>query len=239
MGVTSNLKRYLHSLEFRRALVRRYQRFEILSEGGLRTTVANLLRAKIQKLGHPSDVYRVTCETRLYLPDVQVIPDILVWKGKHPRIWIELKDTRGFNRWRARHDWQKLQDYCDLCPSVKAGYLIYVTRIIARGLPIKRGRETLRHWPIPIALEPHIPDFEQWELEYTHRAHYKPTQREPQPESQRLRRAAARKSLKERPSRKIVSAPPQDWRASLRLSSLGLRYRAQGTSRQSRRLRAQ
>lgn len=181
MGVTSELKRYLHSAEFRDELVRRYQRYEILSEGGLRTTVASLLCAKIPTLGHPSEVYRVTCETRLRLPEVQVVPDILIWKGKHPRIWIELKDTGGFNRRRAENDWRKLQDYCKLCLTVKAGYLIYVARRSDRDFPIKRSRRTLRYWPVPIALEPHIPDFERWELEYRRREHYKPTQRAPQP----------------------------------------------------------
>lgn len=179
MGVTSELKKYLHSVEFRDELVRRYQRFEILSEGGLRTTVANLLCAKIPTLGHPSEVYRVTCETRLRLPDVQVIPDILIWKGKHPRIWIELKDSRRFNLRKAEGDWQKLQDYCKQCLTVKAGYLIYVARRNDRDLPIKRNRQTMRYWLVPIALEPHTSGFEQWELEYKRREHYKPIQRVP------------------------------------------------------------
>jgi hypothetical protein len=179
MGVTTNLKKYLHSEEFRDDLVRLYTQFEILSEAGLRTAVANLLCAKIRELGHPSEVYRVSCETRL--ANLNVIPDVLIWKGKHPRIWIELKDTRGFNRKKAEDDWQKLQKYCKQCLTVKAGYLIYVARLNGREFPIKRSRKTLRHWPIPIVLEPHISDFKDWESQYKERAHYKPTQREPRP----------------------------------------------------------
>jgi hypothetical protein len=163
MGVTTDLKKYLHSDEFRDDLVRQYARFEILSEGGLRTAVANLLHAEIPTLGHSSKTYRVTCETRLRLPGAQVVPDILIWKGKHPRIWIELKNTRGFNLWRAKRDWEKLQNYCKECNTVKAGYLVYVARRGGRDFPIKRDRKTMRYWLVPIALNPHLPDFETWE----------------------------------------------------------------------------
>jgi len=182
MGVTSELKRYLHIVEFRDELVQQYTHFEILSEGGLRTAVANLLRAKIQTLGHPSEVYRVTCEARLRLPDVQIVPDVLIWKGGHPRIWIELKDSRRFNLKKAKDDWQKLQDYCKQCQTVKAGYLIFVARRNDRDFPIKRNRQTMRYRLVPIALEPHISGFERWELEYKRREHYKPTERAPRPQ---------------------------------------------------------
>jgi hypothetical protein len=175
MGATSELKKYLHSLEFRDELISRYKCFEILSEAGLRTAVANLLCTKIRAIGQPAEGYRVTCETRL--ADVNVIPDVLIWKGRHPRICIELKDTRGFNRKKAEGDWQKLQDYCKQYLSVKAAYLIYVARLNIRDFTIKRSRQTLRCWPIPIELKPHIPDFKQWEAKYKQRAHYKSPER--------------------------------------------------------------
>lgn len=175
MSVTREIKEYLHSDSFRDELVRQYRRFEILSEAGLRTAVTNLLRRKVRLLGGgPEKGYRVTCET--HLKDVHVVPDVLIWKGSHPRIWIELKDTGRFYRKRAEDDWQKLQDHCKRYTSVKAGYFIYVARSDITDFPIKRSRLTLRYWAIPISLKRHIQDFNQWEETFKEREHYKPPQ---------------------------------------------------------------
>ena len=173
MSVTREIKEYLHSDSFRNELVRRYRRFEILAEAGLRTAVAHLLIEKVRLLADPTMGYCVTCEPRLKDVDVNVVPDVLIWKGDHPRIWIELKDTGRFNRKKAEKDWQKLQDYCKRYRSVKAGYFIYVARRDVRDFPIKRTRETLRYWPILITLQPHIADFEQWNEEFKKRERYK------------------------------------------------------------------
>jgi hypothetical protein len=183
MGATTELKKYLRGTEFRNELVQRYVRFEILSEAGLRTVVANLLCMKIQELGHPARGYTVTCEARL----TDVIPDVLIWKGGHPRICIELKDTRGFNLRRAESDWQKLQDYCRQYQSVKAGVLIYVARLNIRNFPIKRSRQTLRCWPIQISLEKDTPNFKQWEAKFRKRAHYTPPERRARSTSAQLK----------------------------------------------------
>jgi hypothetical protein len=45
------IKDYLLGPQFRRRLVRRYRRFEILSEGALRTAVVNLLRSMLRTIG--------------------------------------------------------------------------------------------------------------------------------------------------------------------------------------------
>lgn len=173
MAITTALKEYMHSSDFCKELVLQYERYEILSEAGLRTAIANLLRVKLQLLGELAEDYRVACET--HLKDVNVVPDILIWKKKHPRIWIELKDTRRFDPKKAEADWLKLQDFCKLYPSVKAGYLIYVARYDG-VFPIRRDRQTIRYWPIKIALEHHISDFTRWETEYSRRAHCEPPQ---------------------------------------------------------------
>jgi hypothetical protein len=170
MGVTVELKKYLHSAKFRDELVRQYERFEILSEAGLRTAVVNLLGAKIRALGNPAKGYRVVSEP--HLAGVNRIPDVLLWKNRHPRVWIELKDTRRFDLHKAEADWQKLQNFCKQCSFVKAGYLIYVAREEG-DLGIKRTSQTRRYWLIPIALSQRIPKMERWEKEYHRRAHYK------------------------------------------------------------------
>jgi hypothetical protein len=180
VGVTTELKNYLYSSEFCKELVRRYERFEILSEGGLRTAIANLLDAKVQTLADPAAKdYRVSCEVRL--KRVNVVPDILIWKGKHPRIWIELKDTKRFEAEKAKADWQKLRNYCRQYSTVRTGYLIYVARQDG-DLSVRRNRETMKYRPIKIALENHFADSEAWKAwnkEYEQRAHYEP----PQPKS--------------------------------------------------------
>src|SRR5271166_3867489 len=122
MTVTRAIQEYLPSDEFRDALVRKNRRFEILSEGGLRTAVANLLDAKVKALGTQARGYRVTCE--VHLKATKVVPDILLWKDRHPRIWIELKFTRIFDPKKAQSDWKKLQGQRKTYGSVKAGYLI-------------------------------------------------------------------------------------------------------------------
>ena len=76
---------------------------------------------KIHALGSSAADYQVTCE--VHLKRVNVVPDVLIWKKKHPRIWIELKDTRKFDPKKAQADWQKLQVYCKLYQTVKTGYL--------------------------------------------------------------------------------------------------------------------
>lgn len=172
MGITQEFKRYFHSPEFCGALAKKYERFEILSEGGLRTAVANLLEAKLHELGPAADSYRVTCE--VHLKGANVVPDILVWKGKHPRIWIELKDTRSFSSSKARMDWEKLKKHREQCKFVKSGYLIYVARKRNRGgkADPKRDKETRRFWPIFICLADHLPEDSKWEKRYRDRSHY-------------------------------------------------------------------
>jgi hypothetical protein len=135
------LNKYLRSIYFKRRLARGYANYEILSEAGLREAVAQAIRSKLRKLGTAKQ-YRVTCE--VYLPGPNVRPDTLIWKGKRPRIWIELKDTRTFERAFAERDWQKLQEVCAKYSSVKAGYLIYVARTGKKEFVIKRTRTTLR-----------------------------------------------------------------------------------------------
>jgi len=170
--VRRELKEYLHSPKFRDQLVRQYKNFEILCEAALRTAVANLLRDKIRAIGNPARGYRVVCEPRL---GVNVVPDILIWRNKSPRVWIELKDTGRFDQKKAKADWQKLQKYFNKCSSFKSGYLIYVARSGNGDIGIKRNNHTRRYWPITISLKQHIPEleFEQWEAEYQRRAHYK------------------------------------------------------------------
>ena len=172
MSVTSQLKEYLRGSEFRDGLVQQYTRFEILSEGGLRTAAANLIREKLQTLGDAAMDYRVTCEVRL--KEIRVVPDILIWKKGHPRIWIELKDTKQFDQKRAERDWQKLQTCRKRFLTVKAGYLIYVARHGDGKIPIKRDRNTRRYWLVEIAVKPRISDFIRWDKEYSQRAHYAP-----------------------------------------------------------------
>lgn len=166
MGVATRLKEYLKSEEFQKDLIRGCQRFEVLSEAGLRTAIANLLKERLD----PAEDYRVSCEPRLR---ENVIPDVVVWKKEHPRIWIELKYTKRFDRKKAEADWAKLQKYREKYPSFWAGYLIYVARYNQGDFPIKRSRQTMRLWPIKISLKPNIKNFEQWEKEYKRRAHFR------------------------------------------------------------------
>jgi hypothetical protein len=168
-GVRRELKEYLHSPKFRDQLVRQYENFEILSERGLQEAVARLLRAKIRAIGNPARGYRVVAEPHL---GVNVVPDVLIWRNKSPRVWIELKDTGRFDQKKAKADWEKLQTYFPLCSSLKSGYLIYVARSGDGPIGIKRDKHTRRYWPITITLSQHIPEFERWEAEYKRRAHY-------------------------------------------------------------------
>ncbi len=173
MGVTTDLRKYLYRAEFCSELVLRYKRFEILCEAGLRTAVANLLHEKLQEFGDSAKGYRVAPEVRL--KEMNVIPDVLIWKNNDPRIWIELKDTKRFEAKKAQADWQKLRHYCKKCPTVKTGYLIYVARQSDGDISIRRDRQTTNLWPIRIPLEQHIVDFERWDKEYERRAHYLPS----------------------------------------------------------------
>jgi len=162
MPTSTAIKNYLLGPHFRRRVVRRYKRFEILAEGALRNAVASLLQSKLSKIGGTAKGYRVTCET--HLPDTNVVPDILIFRNGKPRIWIELKDTALFNRKAAEADWKKLKSFCPKYPTVKAGYFIYVARRASQEFPIKRTRATLRSWAIPILLEYCMgSDFQEWE----------------------------------------------------------------------------
>jgi hypothetical protein len=170
MPITMQLRAYLNSEEFKQQVVERNRRFEVLSEAGLRTTIANPLQARLTELDAQKSGYCVSCE--VHLPSTNIVPDILIWRKNDPRIWIELKDTKTFDSRKARADWEKLKTSCPKYPSVKAGYLIYVAR--TRGdFDVKRDRATMRYWPITIVLEEHIQPFEAWNREYGERAHYK------------------------------------------------------------------
>jgi hypothetical protein len=171
MTTSHALKVYLTGSKFRRQLVRKYERFEILAEGGLRTAVAHALQTELRRIRGTAERYSVACEARLG----NVVPDILVWKNEEPRFWIELKDTRTFNRTSAEADWKKLQRFCPKYPTIKGGYFIYVARKHGNRVdefPIKRSRETPRLWPISIVLEDEMRDFKAWNIKYKNRAHY-------------------------------------------------------------------
>ncbi len=170
MPITMRLREYLNGDEFKQEVVDRYRRFEVLSEAGLRTTVVNLLQAKLAQLDAQISGYCVSCEVRL--PNTNVVPDILIWKKNDPRIWIELKDTKTFDSGKAKADWEKLKASCPKYPTIKAGYLIYVAR--TRGdFDVKRDRATMRYWPVTIVLEDFIQPFGAWNKKYGERAHYK------------------------------------------------------------------
>lgn len=172
MPTSTAIKDFLLGPQFSRRLVRRYRRFEILSEGALRTAVVNLLRSTLRKIGGTAKGYRVTCET--HLPDTNVVPDILIFRNGKPRIWIELKDTASFNRKAAEADWKKLKALCPKYPTVMAGYFIYVARRASQEFPIKRTLATLRFWAIPILLEYCMgSDFQEWNEKYKTLAHYR------------------------------------------------------------------
>lgn len=168
MTTSRALKDYLLGARFQQRLVRRYKRFEILAEAGLRTVIANLPRSL---LWHDKR-YCVVCEP--HLADTNVVPDILIFKNRKPRIWIELKDTGSFNRKKAAADWEKLKTFCSKYPSVKHGYFIYVARRASQEFPVKRTRDTLHFWPIPIILEECMGcDFQEWDATYRTLAHYR------------------------------------------------------------------
>ena len=172
MATSSAIKDYLLGEQFKQRLVRRYERFEILAEGGLRTSVANLLRGRLRTIGGSAKKYRVTCET--HLPVTNVVPDILIFKGRNPHIWIELKDTGSFNGKAAEADWKKLQTFRKEYPTIHHGYFIYVARRASQPFPIKRTRKTLRFWAIPIVLEDCMgADFKEWNKKYRTLAHYR------------------------------------------------------------------
>ncbi len=172
MTTSRALNLFLRSKTFKRQIVREYERFEVLAEGGLRTAVARLIRSKLRKLGGSAERYSVTCEARLG----KVRPDILIWRGKHPRFWIELKDTGTFNKASAEADWQKLRKYLPLySTTIKGGFLIYVARRSGKRsqFQIKRDRGTRQLWPIPIVLKDEMGDrFKAWNDTYKKRAHY-------------------------------------------------------------------
>lgn len=169
------LNLYLRGPHFKHQIIRGYERFEILSEGALRTAVALAIQTKLSKIRGTAERYRVTCETRL--PGSNVVPDILIWKNDDPRFWVELKDTRTFNRAAAEADWMKLQTFCPKYSSIKAGYFIYVARTSAREFPIRRSRATMRFWAIPLVLQNEMRcDFKAGDAEYRRRAHYRSEQ---------------------------------------------------------------
>jgi hypothetical protein len=143
-----------------------------LSEGALRTVIVRLLRGKLRRIGSIAATrYRVTCED--FLPDDRVKPDILIWRGKNPRFWIELKDRRVFSAPVAKADWEKMRKYCKKYKSINAAFLIYVARMGSATLPIARSRKTLRLWPVSIKLKDYLEDFDRWERGFKRRAQYR------------------------------------------------------------------
>jgi hypothetical protein len=169
--VSRQLKEYLTGKVFQRQVVRAYERYEVLSEGALRTLVVRLLRAKLKRIGVAAREYRVTCEDFLLADRAK--PDILLWKGRHPRFWIELKDTRVARRSAAQADWDKLAEHCPKYKTIKGGFLVYVFREGAQDSLMKRTKDTRRLWSVSIRLKDFIKDdFEAWDAEYARRAHY-------------------------------------------------------------------
>lgn len=94
MPVTMQLRAYLNSDEFKQEVVERYRRFEVLSEAGLRTTIANLLQARLTQLDAQKSGYCVSCE--VHLPNTNIVPDILIWRKNDPRNLDRAKRHKNF-----------------------------------------------------------------------------------------------------------------------------------------------
>jgi hypothetical protein len=60
--VSRQLKDYLTGKVFQRQVVRAHARYEVLSEGALRTLVVRLLGATLKRIRGVATQYRVTCE---------------------------------------------------------------------------------------------------------------------------------------------------------------------------------
>jgi hypothetical protein len=102
-----------------------------------------------------------------------VKPDILIWKGRHPRFWIELKDTGVAKRIAAQADWDKLAEHCKNYETIKGGFLIYVFRTGEQDSVMKRTKDTRTLWSVSIRLEDFLNDnFDTWDAEYVRRARY-------------------------------------------------------------------
>ena len=159
-------------MHFKPALLKAYERFEILSECGLQATLARLLHDHVGKIGGSAEHYRVTCGVRL--KNTNKIPDILIWRRVDPRFWIELKDSATFDNEAVDEDWRKLQEYCvkNVYPEIRGGFLIYVARH-GKEFPHDLCPSTELLCAKSIILEQEMgPKFKDWEKEYRERAHY-------------------------------------------------------------------
>jgi hypothetical protein len=159
-------------------ILKRYKSFLVLSEADLQSHVWQILYKFFRKIESKPGLHKIL--NKPYLQEINIHPDLVVFRRDKPWIIIELKERKRFKQRTASKESQRLikarkhfkskYDY-----KLKRGYLLYVSRYgDGKVLSGPKGEGTRFFFEIPIILESfrNTDDIKKWEKEFKKWAKY-------------------------------------------------------------------
>ena len=138
-------------------ILKRYESFLILSEADLQSHVWQILSEFFRKIESKPGLHKIL--NKPYLEELDLHPDLVVFRRNKPWVIIELKERKRLKQRTASKEFQRLikarehfkskHDY-----KLKRGYLLYVSRYGGeKVLSGTKGKGARFFFEIPIILE--------------------------------------------------------------------------------------
>jgi len=143
----------------KKEIFRRYRSYLILSEADLQAHVWQILSDFFSNNESEEGLHKVL--NKPYIKELNIHPDLVVFKRDEPRIVIELKEKQEIKEKDAYKDYQRLLKMKDHFKPVQRCYFLYVSRYgSGKILPSKRG-----FFEVPIVLEDLLTtsEIKEWE----------------------------------------------------------------------------
>ena len=160
------------SVELRKELMDRYTRFRILSEGDLQSHVWQLMTEYMAQTESRAGLHIVF--NKLYIKEMGIFPDIVIFRRNKPWIFIELKESK---RLKQRTADRMLKRFLKIRSkiNIKRGYLLYLCRYGAGKVIKHKGTGNRWFYEIPIVLEDTLTRnrIREWEAEFIKWAKYR------------------------------------------------------------------
>jgi hypothetical protein len=138
--------------DLRKEILQHYLDYLILSEADLQSHVWQILSGFLKEKQSKKELHKVL--NKPYLKELNVYPDLVVFRHGKPWVIIELKETKQIKQKTIDEEFDLLIEMKEHFESTKRGYLLHVSRYKSKkGLKGPKGAGAYFLYEIPIVLE--------------------------------------------------------------------------------------